>query len=225
MKKYIILFLVIILIGCSPLSVVAQENEFIIKTENVTALQGDTIAVKFSFENNPGISLFTFELNYDKTKLSLKEINGNSLMGGSFIDNVNEDFILWMSSGEDTIFNGTAFTAVFEIFKNTSIGQTEVSVSLPYGESNILNYNGDDIEIQVVSGYVNIKNSVLYGDANNDGEINSLDLAKLRAVLLFGYDYIDNVACDTNGDGLINILDFLRLERYIAGDEVSLGTT
>lgn len=218
MKKYIILFLVIIFIGCSPLSVVAQENEFIIKTENVTALQGDTVAVKFSFENNPGISLFTFCIGYDKTALTLKEINGNSLMGGSFISNIDEDFILWMSNSDDSTFNGTAFTAIFEVNNNIDINKTEVSILLPNDDSNILNYNGDDIDIQIISGYVDIGNSLISGDINDDKIVNSLDLISLRTILLSNdIDYSDNIICDLNEDTKIDIKDLIRLKRFLAG--------
>ena len=82
------------------------------------------------------------EVDYNKSALALKEINGNSLMGGSFNPNVNEDFILWMGSFRDSTFNGTVFTAVFEVLETAEPGKTEVCVyRLPAFACAIIYYN------------------------------------------------------------------------------------
>lgn len=216
MKKYIELFFVLILVICFPLSVYAEDAEFSIKAEETTAKQGETVAVKFSIQNNPGISLFTFGIDYDKTKLTLKEINGNSLMGGSFSTNVEEDFILWMNYNGDSQFNGAVFTAIFEVAENAVIGETKVSILLPYQGGDILNYNGDEIDIQIIPGIINIQKLDLYGDTNNDGEINLLDLINLRTILsLIDISYEDNIGCDLNTDGKIDVIDLVRMKKCL----------
>jgi len=62
------------------------------------------------------------------------------------------------------------------------------------------------------------------GDADSNGEINALDLAQMKIVILYySADYESYATCDTNGDGVINILDLIRLKKYLAGESVLLG--
>lgn len=204
---------------CSPLSAMANESEFVIKAEEVTASIGETVAVKFMFQNNPGISLFTLGINYDKTKLALKEINGNSLMGGNFISNVEEDFLLWMSSSEDSTFNGTAFTAVFEVLNSAPIGKTEVSVSLPNEDGNILNFNYDDVHFEILAGHIDIIKTLLCGDADDDGVIDLKDIT-LVAKYFAGWDVeVNELAIDCDKNGKRNLYDLVRLAQFVAGWE------
>lgn len=63
----------------------------------------------------------------------------------------------------------------------------------------------------------------LYGDVNNDGEINGKDSLTLRK---FNANYpgeIDKVAADVNVDGEVNAKDSLLIRRYIANWPVVLG--
>lgn len=220
MKKYLVLFLVLILALYSPLYVLADETNFTIKAEEVTAKKGETVSVKFSFSNNPGISLMVLGIGYDKTNLKLKEINGNSLMGGLFTPTIGaeEDYILWMSSTYDSPFNGTVFTAVFEVLKTAKSGKTEVSVLLPMEDSNILNFNGDEVNASIVSGYVDIEDSpVLSGDINADNIVDLQDVTSLSRYLA-GWDIgVNNFALDVDGDLKINLNDLVHLAQFVAG--------
>ncbi len=60
-------------------------------------------------------------------------------------------------------------------------------------------------------------NAVKYGDANNDGIINLLDVIHLRQYIHPSYTVVipDLRAADADGDGKINILDVVRLRQYI----------
>ncbi len=223
MKKYLVLFLVLVLSICSPLLVSADENTFAIKAEEVTAKNGETISVKFTLSNNPGISLLTLGIDYDKTKLRLKEINGNTLMGGTFMPNVDEDYLLWMSSSDDTTFNGTVFTAVFEVLETAESGKTKVSVLLPYDDSNILNYNGDDIQIDIISGSVDVEDSLSpSGDINVDNIVDLQDVTSFARYLAGWDEYVNEAALDVNGDGTVNLKDLVLLSQYVAGWDVKI---
>lgn len=61
------------------------------------------------------------------------------------------------------------------------------------------------------------------GDLNRDREVNGQDLICMRR-LLAGIDITSVYAnADTNGDGTVDILDLVRLAKYLAGENVSLG--
>lgn len=64
------------------------------------------------------------------------------------------------------------------------------------------------------------------GDINGDGDVNILDLIRLKKYIA-GADVELVGSADTNGDGDVNILDLVRLKKYLAGADVELvgGTT
>lgn len=66
---------------------------------------------------------------------------------------------------------------------------------------------------------------LIYGDANIDGAIDTLDLVELKKSLLSENTvYSENMSCDINGDGKIDLLDLVRLKRYFADpDNINLG--
>ncbi len=219
MKKYIVLFLVLIFICGTSLTTVAKEPELVIYTEKIVASSGETVTVKFSFENNPGISLFTLGIDFDESKFTLKEINGNALMGGSFSCNVDERFVLWISSSGDSTFEGTVFTAVFEVKETAGSGQSAVTVSLPNQDDNILNNDGENIEAQIFSGYIDIQKSLYYGDVNGDKSVNIMDLVDLRTILLNSQTIDDSIrnVCNLNADNAVDARDLVHLKKYLAG--------
>ena len=64
---------------------------------------------------------------------------------------------------------------------------------------------------------------VYFGDINTDGCINGSDLVPFRQWLLKPLPENANERFDINGDKEIDIVDFIRLKRYISGEEVNLG--
>jgi uncharacterized protein YkwD len=57
----------------------------------------------------------------------------------------------------------------------------------------------------------------IYGDLNDDGEINSMDLAVMSRHILEIKEISDIKAADLNGDGRIDTVDYQLLMRYILG--------
>ncbi|MGN0115106.1 MAG: leucine-rich repeat protein [Acutalibacteraceae bacterium] len=62
-----------------------------------------------------------------------------------------------------------------------------------------------------------------YGDANNDGSINMLDVLLIRKYIAKQPVTVDLVAADVTDDGVINMLDVLLIRKYIAKQPVMLG--
>ncbi|MGN0115482.1 MAG: cellulase family glycosylhydrolase [Acutalibacteraceae bacterium] len=65
--------------------------------------------------------------------------------------------------------------------------------------------------------------TVIYGDANNDGNVNLLDLIVIRKYLAKWDVKIDEKAADCNADGKVNLLDLVLLRKYLAKWDVAIG--
>ncbi|RCX17108.1 dockerin type I repeat protein [Anaerobacterium chartisolvens] len=68
---------------------------------------------------------------------------------------------------------------------------------------------------------------ILYGDLNNDGQVNSVDFALLKKYLLgMGDDGIILENADVNKDGTVNSIDFANLKLYLLGriDKLPVGS-
>lgn len=66
-----------------------------------------------------------------------------------------------------------------------------------------------------------INPNLQYGDANNDGKIDSIDLSLLRIKLLNNTTAEEFI--DPNGDGKLDLKDMIRLKKYLAGIITKLG--
>ncbi len=96
----------------------------------------------------------------------------------------------------------------------------EVCDDLSERESHI--YNGEGF---CVCGYKDPEDAedVLFGDLNDDGEVNLKDLARLRKYMAGADVEIVMEHADVNGDGAVNLKDLARLRKYLAGADVELG--
>jgi hypothetical protein len=64
---------------------------------------------------------------------------------------------------------------------------------------------------------------IVYGDANGDGKITTMDVVRLQQYL-GKYDVtLNEVAADANGDGKITTMDVVRLQQYLGKYDVTLG--
>ena len=67
------------------------------------------------------------------------------------------------------------------------------------------------------------KTAVVYGDINNDGDVNNRDLALLQKYLNNWEVEINEDAADVTADGDVNNRDLALLQKYLNNWEVNLG--
>ena len=129
-------------------------------------------------------------------------------MGGNlFIQEDKSDLLFMLAAihdyygnlAEDTVYE-TALAVAADPLATTQEITAQEAILTAYVQNTFLG-GGDTPE-------------VIYGDANNDGEVNSSDLVIFTTALLSNEAVSD--AFDFNGDGVFNILDFIRLKKTIA---------
>ena len=194
-------------------AVYAEEPGFSISGESKNARQGDSISVRFSFADNPCVSIISLDLVYDADMLELTEIEGNPLMNGTFNGNVDESFIFWCNYTGDVSYNGVAFTAYFDVKDEALIGETTVTVSPAYSAGSILNNNGDDILPQISPAVISVAGLYPLGDINTDGVVDSFDMRDLILIILEELPSSEDT--DVTKDGKTDIVDLVALKKIL----------
>ena len=142
------------------------------------------------------------------------------------------------------VINGGTFSSAYCAINGVENGIVTVNGGVFDGESDILiagntvlkggNYDRD-VSQYVAYGYGITANedgsfgvynkNVVWGDANGDGVVDSLDMANLRHILI-ATESVDKTRFenyDANGDQVINTKDLVRLKKYFAELNVVLG--
>lgn len=179
---------------------------------------GRDVSVAVSLKDNPGINTFTMRVDYDSTKLTLKDVTPATALGGTFLYTESTHSVTWQA-GSDTTYSGVAFTLHFTVLDSIQSGDAAVSVS--YTKGNICNYDEEDVDFSVVAGAVSV-GSYLPGDINGDGSVNNKDLNRLMKYLADNSAEVVQAALDVNGDSSVNNKDLNRLMKYLADRTVEI---
>lgn len=186
-----------------------------------SAQPGETVKVKVSVKNNPGILGATLHLEYGEG-LELKEaVNGTafSVLGltkpGKFISPCK---FYWsgLEIAASDIHDGDVLELTFKV-SDTAVAGTEIPVNISCDDGDIIDNNLDAVQTIMNNGAV-IVEDYEPGDLNGDKKVNTLDGILLNRVIAGGYDVTFNEkAADVNADYKINTKDGILLSRFIAG--------
>ena len=114
--------------------------------------------------------------------------------------------------------NGVILSLIFKVKEGVEDGEIPVTVS--YGSGDIINDAEETFSPSVTAGGITVY-SILPGDINGDGDVNALDLIRLKKYIADdSTELVGNG--DVNDDGDINSLDLIRLKKYLAGSDVEL---
>lgn len=225
-----------------------DESKFNVTISDASGIVGDTVSVKISIANNPGIWGGNMYIKYDPKVLSpvvneeaIDEEHTAScvaLMKSEIFSRDNFLLSLPKASGdyeiisllytngaaiENTTANGILAELMFSIVPGAPLGESAI-VFTNYDSYPFCNVDEQPVEATYKSGVITVNEPEYeYGDANNDGKISLLDLILLRKYLAKWNVTIDLTAADCNGDGKISLLDLIALRKYLAHWNIVLG--
>jgi len=188
---------------------------------NASARAGGTISVPVVVSNNPGIVSMTLKVSYDTSVLTLTGVTDTGLLSGSMHTTkyTSPYTLTWENdtASANIKVNGTLVYLLFTVSANATEGTSMISITTPM--DGIYDYDGDNVDFEMISGSVEIRNYII-GDVNGDGSVTNKDRLVLSRYLAEwdGYDIsmIDQKASDVNCDGVITNKDRLVLSRYLA---------
>ena len=229
MKKFIALFLVVLLSLAIPFQVLAAElTSCIVTTESVAGAPGEEVTVEVRIADNPGFTNLAIALDYDREHLTLKSIEtkdgNNPYLCGSNVsinktwDKEDKEYGFVVSASADPVKeNGILFTVTFEIAADF-VGEAQVTPVVQYIRNNEAVFSiFEQIHAAVTAGAVT---SVLVGDVNGDGMIEYNDVMLAYKAFLGEAELTEAqmAVVDTDRSGTIEEAEYQAIYQiYIGG--------
>ena len=153
-KLTAIILTVLLMLSAFPLAFAAGTPT--IKVSSATAAPGETVNLKVSLSNNPGINTFAFGFDYDTTRLNLVDVTLADGAEGS-LSYVQK--AIWIKTTKtngsyDTTYNGDYLNLEFKVLDNAAAG--DASVAVTYTQGDISNENEEDVDFALVAGKVTV---------------------------------------------------------------------
>ena len=187
--------------------------------DSTTVVVGNTIRLEMVLKNNPGLMGMKMSLAYDTSALTLVRVFGCELP----MDMDVGKQLMWTANGENTE-NGVLCVLEFQIAENAQPGEYPITMTLQQA----LNESFQAVEVHTVSGVVKVID-VVYGDVNDDGLVDLIDVLMLRKYLVSvdpdtGETSMEvGAGADVNGDGEIDLIDVLMLRKYLVSVDPDTG--
>ena len=183
---------------------------------------GHTVQMTISVKNNPGFGGMNLSYIYDKTSMTLVEVINHR---SEFTMSHNSATIL--DAADNWYDDGDLVTLIFKLNSNAKIGKYEVAVvvneAYEYTDTGL-----DVVDFYTVNGNLSVVDLV-YGDANSDGVVNTMDIMLIRRHLaardpITGISTTKvSVGADANGDGIINTMDLILARKHVAAKDPLTG--
>lgn len=148
MKKFVGIFIVmVLLIFCICIPATAT-NDGIIKADRISAKKGETITVPVSYVNNPGVYILRVTLSYDADVIEYIEFNRSASDYFNYTYKEKDNKLIFLMDGQSMI-NVTGdielFSLEFKVKKDAKVGTSLISVSCENGMATALKKQGDTI--------------------------------------------------------------------------------
>lgn len=222
MKKLILILLSILFVIVSAIPVSsAAEPSFEVGT--VTGKPGDTVEVKVSINNNPGITAFSINVKYSSSDLTLIDIIDCSLFSESLTHsplNKTPITLSWYSKNSQNIKKNGAFAKLKFKIKN---GAKTTALSISYDADNVFDSNFNNKKFKTTNGKVTVNGSssskYQLGDVNRDGKItrSDSDLIQRNLAEIIKLDNEQKSLADVSKNHSVSISDATLIQKYCAG--------
>ena len=229
MKKFIALFLAVLLSLAIPFQVLAAElTSCTVTAESAAGAPGEEVTVEVRIGDNPGFTNFAVALDYDREHLTLKRINtkdgstpylcGSNVSINEVWDAEEKQYGFVVSASADPVKeDGILFTVTFEIAADF-VGVAQVTPVVQYIRNNEAVFSiFEQINGVVTAGTIT---SVLVGDVNGDGIIEYNDVMLAYKAFLGEAELTEEqlAVVDTNRNGTIEEAEYQAIYQiYIGG--------
>jgi len=216
--------------------IIANPDTLIYTIDNVAARAGDCVEVSIRITNNPGVSMTRIEVllsdgvswDYDPVAYGANRNTWPFIASNDVLDlastrpqgvNFTDSFVslLFPGTGENVYADGILVTLKLKVNEDVEAGDIFINMTV----LTCINETETNVEYTVKNGVITV-NSIVYGDVNNDGVVDDLDLQRLMQYLSGWLVEIGHGA-DANGDGTVDDLDLQRLMQWLSGWPVILG--
>ena len=154
MTKRIAAILMTILLALPVFPMAFAAGTPTVTVSSATAAPGETVDLRVSLANNPGINTFSFGFDYDASRLQLLNVRLAEGVGGQFSFAKK---VVWLNSSDVTT-NGDFLILTMKVLENASGGDASVAVN--YSNGDISNLNEDDVFFALVAGKITVRPSV-----------------------------------------------------------------
>ena len=199
-----------------------------------TGKAGEDVVIPVTL-NADGVTSGVFKISYDKDVLTYKSAT-TATFGAYTIDAETAGTIkfAFANNGTAVAADKALITVKFTVNDGAAVGASTVSAVLEEADAGhhlkadgFFTANGNEVAVSTTAGSVTVEADaveIIYGDFNDDGEIDGLDALYLKRYLneWDGYSYEDCIsagynfdAADVNCDGEIDGIDALYLKRYL----------
>jgi len=194
-----------------------------VPVSNVVGKAGDEVTLTVTLENNPGIASYSLTMVYP-SELEFVCAEQGDVLDSNFRATTTVAGQVSLSAtsenGDDVTTGTVLFTITFKIGDDVEDGVIiNENAGLVLGffrPIDAVESDGKRITCVFNQGQV-VVNNVVYGDVNEDGFVDFLDVTRLLRYLWEVPDTapFNALNADTNGDGFVDFLDVTRLLRYL----------
>ena len=172
----------------------------------------------FSLVNNPGISSAKLVLTYDRSVLTLKDVEVSGFSSSVTSETVAVyPYVILLASASNVTGDIAVVSATFVVSENAPVGALDVSLDVV----DAINASLAAVPTTpaVMDGGLRV---ALPGDVNGDGSVDVADVTRLMQYLAEWDVRVDPLASDVTGDGVADLADVTRLMQYLAEWDVTL---
>lgn len=145
-RIFSILICTVMILSMAAMTVNAK-GEFVIRGSQATACAGDQVTVDIILENNPGLSALNLYYSYDKTNLTLKQVENKV----SAFTMTNDVTTVW-DAASNYAQDGILATLTFEVAENAPDGAYEIQLYF----ISAANDEFEEVQATTVSGIVTV---------------------------------------------------------------------